>query len=220
MTIIRSGVRKTPIPKKKEGQVQKKVFPNIEESTRPTYFSNYSVSIEIEEDGEYFAKPKEHIVTEEKDFITLKPFRYENNKKVYFEDVYLNLESDNKPSSAAGKFITLFKHAKDWKDIRNHIVGIEIKMTEGKKMDGKKPRVFKNIINVFEVEEDDLDLNEEKQTDLTTRRKNLAIDDIVEDDDEDILEDEDGENETPSKSKFIDDIFDDEEDDEDYNEED
>lgn len=214
MAVLRPGTKKKSNPTMKGGQMAKKKFPNVEESVSNSYFGAYSVTEEMKEGGEYYAKPKEHIVTEEKDFIILKTFRYENGETVYFEDVYLNLESDNPPSSPAGKFITLFKHAKEWKDIRNHVVGIEIKMTEGKKIDGKKPRVFKNIVNVFEVEEDDLGFNDEKQTNLTTRRKNLAIDNLIEDDDEDILDDEEEEIDSQNMSQFNDDIFDEEDEDE------
>lgn len=215
--VNRAVAKKKPVPPKKSGMVEKKNFPSIREREDDTYFSCYSVTSEIKEGGEFLAKPKEHIVTETKDFVILKPFRYEDNKKVYFEEVYLNLELDNSPTSAAGKFINIFKEKKDWTSISACIIGVEIKLVEGKNTDGKEPRIFKNVVDVFEVDEDALIIDNKHQTQKNTS-KTLAIASIPDEDEEEILDDEedildDEEIESSRESSFEDDIIDEDDDD-------
>ena len=195
-----------------------------EEATKKTYFASYQLSNEITKENDFYAEVKKHVKTDKSDFILFSPYRYKGEKKVYFEDVFLNLDLVNNPTSAAGQFISLFAEARNWGDIHGRIVGIHVKPQKG-----KDDVIFKNIVKVFETEEDELIFDDEHMAYPVMTKKTSegkSINDVLDEPDDEMEdtvvteEEDDAEAETPSQSKFSDEIFDEDDvDDEDWEEE-
>lgn len=169
---------------------------------KPYFLDKYKVSQSIEEDGEYFGIIKDIVSTDKRDFVRIQPYIFENGFHSYFEEVFINLNEVNSPSSAAGQFLTLFRKARHWGDIKDRVVGIEVKINEG-----DMGKVFKNVVRVFKSTADELVFDDAHMYDAEE-----SNDDIVEEteDEEEIVSHQ-------KKSRFVDEILDDE--DEDYDDE-
>lgn len=198
---------KTHLPKKDA----KKSFSDAL-AKKPSYFlSHFKLSMEITEDCELYAevsslKDDEEEVGRAK--VKFTPFDLSTGKRVYYEPVYLTLERTNTPSSPAGQFLKLFSEARHWGDIQDRVVGLKIKLNEGK--DG---RVFKNIQKIFVTDFDDLIFDDEHMVnapDITSGINSV----IYSDEDE-----EDEEESTPVASERTKSLLDDDEDDLDLEEE-
>lgn len=184
---------------------------NLMPKQNANYLSRFKLSMEITEDCELYAevsslKDDEEEVGRAK--VKFTPFDLSTGKRVYYEPVYLTLERTNTPSSPAGQFLTLFCEARNWGDIQDRVVGLKIKLNEGK--DG---RIFKNIQKVFVTDLDDLIFDDEHMLnapDITSGINSV----IYSDEDE-----EDEEESTPVASERTKSLLDDDEDDLDLEEE-
>ena len=211
--------RKKPVLQKKQAiETTQTALSDMKASNVNYFFSKYLISKEITEDCEVYGAVKELGNAEDHDYIRIQPYNYDDDgNKICFEDVFINLKEVNSPTSAAGQFLKLFKKARHWGDILNRVVGLEIKVTEGKPVEGKGTKVFKNVVRVFKTEEDSLVFDDAhatypKMTKKTSEGKSIKgildePDDDLEDT-EDIVEEDDAETDTSTKSQFKDDIFD------------
>lgn len=172
------------------------------------FFAGYTTAKKIVEEGEYYAMVKntrDYEATGQM-ILTLSPFDDSTGQKEFFEDVTLFIDRVCSPDSAAGQFLTLFENARHWGDIKDRIVGIELKFNR------REGKVYKNIVKVFATELDDLVFDDAHMTDALTvpdveegpseedddatvirpsRRVAAALDDEEdEDDDLEIMEDE------------------------------
>lgn len=209
MAITHRPAQKSSVSKKQVMSNVPKTLPIVEDSSVGSYFSEYLVVRAIEENSDFYAEVKEHVVTDSKDFIRLSPYLYEGDKKVYYEEVFLNLNKVSVPSTAAGQFLTLFAKARYIDDILNRIVGIEVKLSKS----NTTGTVFKNVVRVYETDEDELIFDGKHMAKKVTKTRRRAIDEIVyaEEDETEVIEEEDEmDSKTPSVSKFSDDVFDEE----------
>ena len=209
--------RKKPLAQKKQLQeVTQKALP--EKNTNNYFFSKYKIAQEITEDIELYASVKEMAQAEDHDYVRIQPFDFDDSdNKIYFEEVFINLKEVNNASSAAGQFLKLFKEARHWGEIVDRVIGIKIKLTKGKAEKNKEPKVFKNVVKVFETDLDSLvfDDSHEKYPKMTKQTSDgKSIKDVLDEPDDDmedteaIEEEDDAEAETPRQSKVTDEIFD------------
>ena len=144
------------------------------------YFDGYEVVDAIKESGEYYAEVKEHC-KKDTEYIVFTPYDKVSGRKVYYEEVYLTIGKTNSKSLAAGQFISLFRGARGWHDIKNRVVGIEIKLNEG-----KDQKVYKNIVHVFETDEDELifdDAHMRCSLESAKAEFRKVLSDVIDDDD-------------------------------------
>lgn len=223
--------KKELVQKKQAIETAQKALSDMEVNVN-YFLSKYFISQEITEDCEAYGRVKELGNAEDHDFIRIQPYNYDDaGNEIYLEDVYINLKEVNSPTSVASQFLKLFKKARHWGDIFNRVVGLEIKVTEGKPVEGKETKVFKNVVRVFKTKEDSLIFDDAhatypKMTKKTSEGKSIKgileePDDDLEDT-EDIVEEDDAETEIPSQTEFADEIFDDDDidDEDDFEEED
>lgn len=213
MAITHRPNNKSSLHKKTAMSTQKKL-PNPEEESRRPYFAAYTVGNAIEKDGEFYAEVLEHVTTDSKDFIRMSPYLYEGNSKVYFEEVFLNLSKLCSPTTAAGQFLTLFAKARNFGDIKGRVVGIDVKLTKSKTTDN----IFKNIVRVFETDEDELVFDDDHMTEPDTGTRRRTVNDVIDTTDEP-EEEEELLAESIHSSKFSDEIFDEEDLEDDLDEE-
>lgn len=204
MAITHRPNNRSSLLKKTTTSIQKKL-PNLEEESKRPYFAAYTVGHAIEESGEFFAEVLEHVTTDSKDFIRMSPYLYKGKSKVYFEEVFLNLSKLCSPTTAAGQFLTLFAKARNFGDIKGRVVGIDVKLVKSKSTDN----VFKNIVRVFETDEDELIFDDDHMTEPDTGTKCRTVNDVIDTTDE-TEEEEELLAESSRSSKFSDEIFDDE----------
>ncbi len=218
MAVINSKkiTQKTLANKSSMSQVTNK-RPSTEVVIKESYFSRFKVSLEITESCEFYAEVKELHETEDKTFLRLAPYKNISGQKCFYEEVYIYLGRVNSPTSAAGQFLVLFEGARHWGDVKDRIVGVEIKLNTS-----KEGKVFKNVVRVFETDEDELIFDDDHMryppaVKRVMERVNALdveeVEELEEDDEDDISV-------IPSKSKFTDEIFDDDDiDEEDFEEE-
>lgn len=170
----------------------------LEETKMNYYLDRYKLAQDILEAGEYYGVVKDISSSDERDFVRIQPYTIEEGKSVHYEDVFINLKEVNSMSSAAGQFITLFRKARHWGDIRERVVGIEIKLVEG-----DTGKIFKNVTRVFETAVDELIFDDEHMYDYVKEAGRKLT--------------EDSEEEIHNKpSKVVDDILYDDDDDDEY----
>ena len=177
----------------------------IEDTKINYYLDQYKLAQDILESGEFYGVVKDISSSDERDFVRIQPYTIEEGKPVHYEDVYINLKEVNSLSSPAGQFISLFRKARHWGDIRERVVGIEIKLVES-----DKGKIFKNVTKVFETDVDELIFDDEhmygyvkeagrKLTEASEEeihnKPSKVVDDILYDDDDEDDEYEDYEEE-------------------------
>ena len=119
-------------------------------------FSSYQVARKITENGEFYGLIKDRKLNDRGESIVITPYLIVDSKYVFFENVYINLNAVNEPWTAAGKFLQLFKDARHMGDFLDRVIGIEVKLNEG-----KNGKVYKNVVDVFLTDEDDLIFDDE-----------------------------------------------------------
>ena len=185
----------------------------FEEALKGYLGSKYNILKTITEEGEYSAEILRWERTDYGDKLHLMPYRYEGGRRIDYEEVNLRFRQNCPEWTAEAKFLRLFAGARHWGDIQGRIVGIKIKFNT------KNDVVYKNVVDVFVTDEDDLifddehivggvggtlrskdekAVSEEEDITDTSKRRKTKYADLLEDEDEEDTEEleEDFEEET------------------------
>lgn len=120
------------------------------------FLGRFHIAKEITEEKEYYAEVSKWESSDYGNKVILSPYLYgADGNKIIYEDVFLRIRNNCPEWGAEAKFIRLFSEARHWGDIWGRIVGIRIKFNK------KGETLYKNVVDVFVTEEDDLVFDDE-----------------------------------------------------------
>lgn len=124
-------------------------------------FDKYKVLPEVPGNGDYVARITDINESRYSMSVEFTPYEERKGKRIRYAPVYLRITESNSERSGAASFIDIFNGFIHTEDIVNCVVGITIKNNQ------KDGVTYHNVVDVFELEDDEEEETESTETEDT-----------------------------------------------------